>query len=335
MAAGDNPDTDQRLRLDHSSFEKLLAAAWVLQCVHDQTHTSQPTRSERLEPVGEGSKCEDAAKSELQSVLQFSATTSRSDSWREPRTAEVANHGTLVKAPEIVQPAVRDQAHYLPTPRVTLTRRGLRAVGIATPIWLLTLAAALLFVQAWRHESTHSVQASRPSLPTVATTVTDIPPAAAPPILTKTALTTKKPAISKKIAKIDRAPHISSSSSRLESSHKQITDPATFFAVKQLSRFEIENLRRQAKYGDDSAGFALGMAYEVGQFVPQDCLEAARWVASAAKEGNPAAQHNLGLRYRDGDGVPVDLSLSDKWLHRAVAHRNKRAKFPSKLFASR
>jgi hypothetical protein len=101
-----------------------------------------------------------------------------------------------------------------------------------------------------------------------------------------------------------------------------------------LSRYEIETLRRQAQYGDDSAAFALGMAYEVGRFVPQNCKEAARWVASAAEEGNAAAQYNLGLRYRDGDGVPIDLFLSDHWLRKAAAHSNKRASLASKLFTS-
>jgi TPR repeat protein len=161
--------------------------------------------------------------------------------------------------------------------------------------------------------------------------VTNISPAATP---TKIALTNRRPAISKKIEKPDKAPMFSKGSSPLAVSHKQITDPAAFFAVQQLSRYEIETLQRQAKYGDDSAAFALGMAYEVGHLVPQSCSEAARWVTNAAKEGNAAAQYNLGLRYRDGDGVPANLSLSDKWLRKAAAHRKKRASLASKLFAS-
>jgi TPR repeat protein len=179
------------------------------------------------------------------------------------------------------------------------------------------------------------VQASRPTPPLFAAAVANISPAAVPPTPTKTALTTKKPAIIKKVEKTDEAPQFSKRFSPLEVSHKQITDPAAFFAVQQLSRFEIETLRRQAKYGDDSVAFALGMAYEIGHFVPQNCNEAARWVTSAAEEGNTAAQYNLGLRYREGDGVPVDLFLSDSWLRRAAAHRKSGASSASKRFASR
>jgi TPR repeat protein len=105
--------------------------------------------------------------------------------------------------------------------------------------------------------------------------------------------------------------------------------------VAQLSRFEINGLRRQAKYGDDSAAFTLGMAYEVGRYVRQNCTQAARWVTMAAEAGNPAAEYNLGLRYRDGDGVSADLHESEKWLRKAAAHRNRNAKLALQLLASR
>lgn len=105
--------------------------------------------------------------------------------------------------------------------------------------------------------------------------------------------------------------------------------------MAQLSRFEISGLRRQAKYGDDSAAFTLGMAYEVGHYVRRNCAEAARWVKMAAESGSPAAEYNLGLRYRDGDGVSADLHESEKWLRKAAAHRNRNARLALQLLASR
>ncbi|HSY64378.1 MAG TPA: tetratricopeptide repeat protein [Terriglobales bacterium] len=339
MAAEESSSANQQFTLDHSSFEKLLAAAWVLQCVQDQMQACTP--------VGKVNNAQ-AAISDFQSVLQFSASVTHSDSRHEESSGQPVTHEDLVQP--LKQPARNERARdaafdirdafnrvrnavsdHLPTLRVSLTLRGLRAVGIATPVWVLSLVAALLFMETWRHESTHSVQASLPNSPTHAAVVTNISPAATP---TKIALTNRRPAISKKIEKPDKAPMFSKGSSPLAVSHKQITDPAAFFAVQQLSRYEIETLQRQAKYGDDSAAFALGMAYEVGHLVPQSCSEAARWVTNAAKEGNAAAQYNLGLRYRDGDGVPANLSLSDKWLRKAAAHRKKRASLASKLFAS-
>jgi TPR repeat protein len=121
----------------------------------------------------------------------------------------------------------------------------------------------------------------------------------------------------------------------LAASHEQITDLATSSVVQQLSRYEINGLRRQAKYGDDAAAFTLGMAYELGRYLHQDCVEAARWVAMAAEADNAAAQYNLGLRYRDGDGVSADLHESEKWLRKAAAHRNPEAKLALQLLASR
>ena len=38
--------------------------------------------------------------------------------------------------------------------------------------------------------------------------------------------------------------------------------------------------------------------------VPQDAVEAMKWIRKAAEQGHRAAHNNLGVMYRDGDGVP-------------------------------
>jgi len=108
-------------------------------------------------------------------------------------------------------------------------------------------------------------------------------------------------------------------------SHLHVTDRATEAAVRTLSRYELAGLRRRAEYGDDSAAFQLGMAYEIGRGVPQRCATAAQWVARAAGEGNAAAEYNLGLRYREGDGVAVDEDEAVKWLQKAAARQSSDA----------
>jgi hypothetical protein len=113
-----------------------------------------------------------------------------------------------------------------------------------------------------------------------------------------------------------------------EGSHKRVTDSATAGAVRDLSRFEIPGLLRRAKYGDDSAAFILGMAYETGRGVPQDCAKAARWVSEAASGGDGAAEYNLSLRYRDGDGVPPNAEESEKWRQKAAAKRYQAQTIP-------
>jgi hypothetical protein len=208
--------------------------------------------------------------------------------------------------------------------RVNFTLRSLRAVAIATPVWLLAVIANLLLLETWLHEPFHGAQAPSPS--TAEAAVTTNPP---------------KPIVSTRAAS-QPAKRIENTESRrpapfrsLASSHEQITDLAVSSVVEQLSSYEINGLRRQAKYGDDSAAFTLGMAYEVGRYVRQNCVEAARWVTMAAEAGNAAAQYNLGLRYRDGDGVSADLHESEKWLRKAAAHRNPEAKLALQLLASR
>jgi hypothetical protein len=104
----------------------------------------------------------------------------------------------------------------------------------------------------------------------------------------------------------------------LQVSHMRVTDRATEEAVRTLSRYELAGLSRRAVYGDDSAAFEIGMAYEIGRRVPQSCTTAAQWVARAAEEGNAAAQYNLGLRYRDADGVRVNDKEAIKWLQKAA-----------------
>jgi hypothetical protein len=108
----------------------------------------------------------------------------------------------------------------------------------------------------------------------------------------------------------------------LQVSHLQVTDRATKDALRTLSPYELAGLRRRAEFGDDSAAFQMGMAYEIGRGLPQSCKTAARWVARAAREGNAAAQYNLGLRYRDGDGVPANADEAVKWLGKASARQS-------------
>jgi hypothetical protein len=107
----------------------------------------------------------------------------------------------------------------------------------------------------------------------------------------------------------------------LQLSHLQITDRDTDAELRNMTRHEIARLRDGAHYGDDIAAFDLGMAYEIGYDVPQNCAQAANWVTESAKQGNPAAEYNLGLRYRDGDGVTANAEEAERWLRKAAAQK--------------
>jgi len=109
-------------------------------------------------------------------------------------------------------------------------------------------------------------------------------------------------------------------------SHLLITDPSTEDIVQNLTRFEVSTVRRQAATGDEEAAFQLGMMYEVGYDVKQNCSKAAEWVTKAAEAGYPPAQYNLGLRYKDGDGVTASTADAEKWLNKAAAGKYRPAR---------
>ena len=133
-------------------------------------------------------------------------------------------------------------------------------------------------------------------------------------------------------------PHLAEqarASTPMQGSHMQVTDRNARNALHALSQYELVGLRRRALYGDDSAAFLVGMAYEVGHGVRQDCKTAAHWVANAAAEGNAVAQFNLGLRYRDGDGVAMNAEAAMKWLRMAAGHQIPGAQGAFAAFTSR
>ena len=407
MAAEASAGMNQRLTLDHSSFERLLAAAWVIQCLQDHLHGHSVEREETIaEPVATQKPMELASASlqvAVSAVLEAPPTVMEADCKHdalnarpvdlealaeltespqpvetgslnfnvavkvEPEIAELKNSlhaedmatAPPVKPPLPVVDRVANKDHerarhrlafnlrtakflrtgfnqlpnafsdLLPNVRVNLSLRALRAVAIATPVWLLSLVAALLFLEVWRHESVHSAQAVSTPIPPAVEAVVG---SNARTLTTTTRVESEE--VREEVKKTNNKPRWSRTIPPLEISHKHITDPATLSAVEQLSRYEIKGLRRRAGYGDESAAFTLGMAYEVGSVVPQNCMEAAQWVATAAQAGDAAAQYNLGLRYRDGDGVPADRVESGKWLRKAAA-RNRQAKRALKMLASR
>ena len=57
---------------------------------------------------------------------------------------------------------------------------------------------------------------------------------------------------------------------------------------------DIAALRVQANAGDADAQFKLGSAYDLGQSVPQDYVQAVSWSRKAAEQGHAKAQYLLG-----------------------------------------
>jgi hypothetical protein len=81
----------------------------------------------------------------------------------------------------------------------------------------------------------------------------------------------------------------------------------------------VQCLRQEAEQGDRIAQFYLGFAYYMGDKIPQDRQEAAKWIRRSADQGYSIAQYVLALMYAAGFGVPKDIVREHVWLNLLAA----------------
>ena len=89
-------------------------------------------------------------------------------------------------------------------------------------------------------------------------------------------------------------------------------------ALAQFSDDDVKKYMEAATQGDADAQNVLGMLYDVGNNVPQDYKEAAKWFRKAAKQGHSDAQLNLGYAHKNGDGVLQDYEEALNWFRTAA-----------------
>ena len=80
-------------------------------------------------------------------------------------------------------------------------------------------------------------------------------------------------------------------------------------------RKAAEQYRKSAEQGDAEAQFWLGECYDNGE----DHAEAVKWWHKAADQGSCGAQYVLGVAYWRGEGVPENDIEAYKWLSLAAA----------------
>lgn len=73
-----------------------------------------------------------------------------------------------------------------------------------------------------------------------------------------------------------------------------------------------------AKKGDSRSQVALGIAYYLGQGVPEDIDESIRLIKMAADQNNETAQYLLGYFYYQGVGVEEDYDKAFLWMSKAA-----------------
>lgn len=271
-----------RPRLDSSSFEKLLAAAWVLQCQKER----KPIRLPEASPLPLANVANKEILRPAEKVLPPPIT----------KTATPGAPKFSAYLRRWIESLKRDRFKVRIPPS---SRRAAVAACLPSLILAVILAFALSEISRQGHEVAAATQAVD----------------AGGENATLTTLGVRNKEGGNGDLQIAGE---SKSVTTLPTSHNRITDPETQLVVDDLSRYEIRVLRWQAEGGDDSAALVIGMLYETGHYLPHDCQQAARWVAKAAGWGNAAAEYNLALRYREGDGVPVDEREAEQWLQKAA-----------------
>jgi len=338
--------------LDASSFEKLLAAAWVLQCEQDEkTNTRDRLDASHLlldrtvASASEAVNCheheaypalKDALAPETSPRTQVDAPVAMlersedpsSSSAAEPLPVEVtsARHPAVITALHVMATAAEDQAmaeigRWFSAVLVAIQSRTHRfqskTVRLVVSSRSLRLArvsvAPILLLFVMFAFSLSQVWKQKAAQASQRAELQSLPSAAAD------SLQVHETRFAESLMLHEDEIRNQELTNQRSSTHLHITDSSTASAVEALSPYEVAGLRRQAEYGDQSAALALGMAYETGHSVRQSCTKAAEWIAFAAANDNPAAEYNLGLRYFQGDGLPQDPTEGAKWLAKAMA----------------
>jgi hypothetical protein len=95
----------------------------------------------------------------------------------------------------------------------------------------------------------------------------------------------------------------------------------------------IDTLRQGAENGDLNAQFQLARRYQTGDGVPQDAVEAFKWMQKASQHDQTQssrvsdALYDLALMYEKGEGVPQDLSEARNLFLQAAAGHQSEATF--------
>lgn len=292
--------------LDTDPFQKLLAAAWVIQRERNRELTKSIDRAIAFRTPREDELLAECPPTPRTRVLKVRGEI---DEGFAPQTStlgdpSVSSNWQVVGPLDEQTEVLGDQEQAVSAPTV-ISLKAILCVAAVLVIIIVFLISEL----ALRQSGIVLVKTDR-QIPATAADDSRTPQNArlVPP---------HEPAGSE-----DRQPE----PSVFEPSHLRVTDPPTFLIVKDMSGPEMRTLRRQAKFGDGVAALILGMAYEIGHHVPQSCTQAAEWVATAAIEGNPAAEYNLALRYASGDGIPTNLDSAGRWLQEAASHGHQKAK---------
>ena len=89
-----------------------------------------------------------------------------------------------------------------------------------------------------------------------------------------------------------------------------------------VSGQDFEETKRDAERGLAFAQVNLGLMYDLGEGVPENNTEAAKWYRLAGEQGHVSAQINLGVIYDSREGVTENDAEAVKWYRLAAEQGN-------------
>ena len=85
-----------------------------------------------------------------------------------------------------------------------------------------------------------------------------------------------------------------------------------------LARAQFASTIKRAETGDAAAEHQLAQMYAIGDDVPKDEKEAAKWLERAAEHGDAESQYEMGIALREGRGRVQDDVGALAWMQRAA-----------------
>lgn len=108
-----------------------------------------------------------------------------------------------------------------------------------------------------------------------------------------------------------------------EIQERVILDQVGFDAYYQKNYPQaFSRFMRDAKKGEPWSMFYVGKMLQDGMGIPQNYLDANKWLLLAAEKGNAGAMERLGETYQSGLGVQINIQESIKWYQGAAAKGN-------------
>ena len=97
---------------------------------------------------------------------------------------------------------------------------------------------------------------------------------------------------------------------------------AIWARLKLMSQTEFGELLAKAQSGDARAQYQVGLAYEMGRYVPKDSNEAAYWWLTSAEQGYPPAERAYGQWVMESNNA-----VAERWMLRAAEHGDAASQF--------